>query len=305
MSASMRSFALLMCLAIGACDAQPPLAQDEAAIVGGTPTSDYLASVAIMASNQAFRGQVFCSGTLIADRAVLTAAHCTPDPSYIMIGTDPEAADARFVRVAGTYRDPLYVDGTFEGVSHDDAVLILAEDAPVDVPRIPLASVIPTVGTPVTWVAFGHTYYEAGDKGIKRMASRTVTAADGAIVDTANASCKADSGGSIYVTEADGLHLAGSDRGSLSNCEGDSAFIAARANATFINQMILDHGGGQSAADGAPPEPDAGTGGGGDDDAPAERNGGGGCAMGGQGGPGAAWLVGLALMLLWRRRRLG
>lgn len=283
-----------------AADDELTLGADEAAIVGGEATTGYPATVAVMASNQTFRGQVFCTGTLIARRAVLTAAHCkdSATPAYVMFGSDPEAAGARFVAVAENVLHPDYAEGTIEGVSNDVAILILAADAPADVATVPLVAAPPAVGTPVRWVGFGHTAFEAGDKGIKRTTVETVNDVFGALISTANASCKADSGGSVYL-ETSGLQLAGSVRGSTSNCEGDSSFVSAATHATWIADTIAEHGGGGTDPDGGPTngidagpnDPDASPGGSGDGD-----GGGCGCAVGGARTPAGA--AGLALLLV-------
>jgi MYXO-CTERM domain-containing protein len=304
--------------ALAACAApDDELWVDQGEIVGGTTTTGYLSSVAVMASNQTFRGQVFCSGTVIARRAVLTAAHCMASATarYVMIGSDPEAAGARFVPITDFILHPGYAEGTFEGVSNDIAVLILGENVPDDVVPVPLVPSAPGVGATVRWVAFGHTAFEAGDKGIKRTVVRQVSQVDGALITTGNASCKADSGGSVYVESGAELHLAGEVRGSVTMCTGVSSFISAAHHAAWITSTVEDNGGlgeGPDAGpiphiDAGPDDPDASPSDHDAGDQPGDGGGGGcGCDVGSAGGAPASGALGLGLglaLLLARRRR--
>lgn len=183
------------------------------------------------------------------------------DPAYVMFGTDPEADGARFVAVSEYVRNENYLEMDVEGIEHDIAIAILAEDAPSDVPVIELSAVTPTLGTMVQWVGFGHTAYGADDKGIKRTVGYPVSDFLGRLVGTANASCRADSGGSIYVMEGGTLKLAGSDRGSLSMCVGNSYFVPAALYIDWFNTTIDAHGGRGSPTveDAGVPEADAGA----------------------------------------------
>ena len=216
------------------------------AIVGGAETEGYPATVALMASDHAFRGQVFCTGTLIARRAVLSAAHCM-DPTFVMFGTNPELSSARFVPVSSFIRHDLYAEGDLAGIEHDVAIAILGEDAPGDVAPVEIAFDAPALDQDVTWVGFGHTGYEADDKGVKRAVAFPVIGNLGNLLATANASCRADSGGSIFVEEGGSLLLVGSDRGSASMCTGDSYFVPTSVNAAWMMTTIDEHGGGGTA----------------------------------------------------------
>ncbi|MBK8172045.1 MAG: trypsin-like serine protease [Sandaracinaceae bacterium] len=266
-------FALILPSCMDAMDARDTNAA-RGAIIGGVETTDFPATVALMASDHTFRGQVFCTGTLIARRTVLSAAHCM-DPTFVMFGHDPEAEGARFVPVAEFVRNPDYLEMDVEGIEHDVALAILAEDAPSDVPVIEIASVIPSNGTNVRWVGFGYTSYGGTDKGIKRTVEHPISSNLGRLVGTVNASCRADSGGSIYMMEGGALKLAGSNRGSLSMCEGDSFFVPSQLYVDWFNTTIDEHGGRGgpvTETDGGMSATDAGQSG--DGGAPADVDGG-------------------------------
>lgn len=240
-----RSCAAASLILVAACTASPTterIAARPSAIVGGTETDAYPATVALMASDHAFRGQVFCTGTLIARRAVLSAAHCM-DPSFVMFGNNPELSGATFVPVSSFIRHDLYVEGDLAGIEHDVAIAILSEDAPNDVSPVRVLPAPTSLGVDVTWVGFGHTGYEADDKGLKRTVTHPVTGSLGNLLATANASCRADSGGSVYELVGSELALAGSDRGSASMCTGDSYFVPTSINLDWISATIDANGG--------------------------------------------------------------
>jgi uncharacterized protein (TIGR03382 family) len=203
MSSVPRSFRFLLPLALGALLAacnpshsstSTPTDSARDSLVGGLPTGDYPAVVALWTKDG-----LFCSGTLIGPHAVLTAGHCAGAgvETRAVVSTGPDAAHAeQRVRIREAVRHPQYGEP-----GYDLAVLRLAW-APHQISPLALRTTAlgpGDVGAQVTHVGFGVTASgQATTAGLKRSSVslvRSVTALELEAGSAQTQTCTGDSGG--------------------------------------------------------------------------------------------------------------
>jgi len=188
-------------------------AGDARAIVGGAPDTTHVAVVAIQPVSPSC-GQppteIQCTGTLVAPRIVVTAAHCLNDVDTAQLMAVTFAADvatatdADRVRAIDARIDPTWTSGV-----DDVALLRLEQDAPVAPATLDLTSPAKTSAS-VTVVGFGAD--GAGNTG-KRLSGTalvgTVGAGDFEISASPAMTCNGDSGGPAFETEGSGEQIVG------------------------------------------------------------------------------------------------
>lgn len=242
------SCAVWLALVVPACGGQVPLGRTEMEITKGSKESGYPAVFAL-----AYDGVGGCTGTCIAPRIGLTAAHCLWD-------TDTEILTALFgpEEVSPEAVVPVIAAESDPG-GGDIAALAFAEACPA-VAIANRAELESHVGEPVVMVGYGVTAETAEDYGIKRSGVATLYSLDPAEVGglepgdlaTSNdpsGTCYGDSGGPTFMT-LDGVEVVVgvTSRGSIDeNGEGapcdEGRSIATRADryATFLDDFMATH----------------------------------------------------------------
>ena len=238
MAASGRQWAaLVLALAAAACGAGDPAATSRRAVVNGEPDTEHRAVVALV-----YYGGVFCTGTVIAPRAVLTAGHCLaprdPTQMEVFFGDD-YAAGGQSVAVTEGFLHPDYYMNDARGAPMNDvAVLLLAADAPE--PPLPWQQApLPEMwGEGVTLVGYGVTAAGTTDGlGVRRKVGQTIIALDETFYyysGTDDGTCQGDSGGPMLLDVGGVLVVIGVTSFGDDTCVGFGANTRLDRFAEFI-----------------------------------------------------------------------
>ncbi len=242
------SCAVWLALVVPACGAEAPLGHNQLPITKGAKESGYPAVFAL-----AYDGVGGCTGTCIAPRIGVTAAHCLWD-------TDPEILTALFGQeeVSPEAVVPVIAAESDPG-GGDIAALAFGEACPA-VAIANRAELESHVGEPVIMVGYGVTAEAAEDYGIKRSGVATLYSVNPAEVgglepgdlatgNDPSGTCYGDSGGPTFM-RLDGVEVVVgvTSRGSLDeNGEGapcdEGRSIATRVDryATFLDDFMATH----------------------------------------------------------------
>ncbi|MDC0714212.1 trypsin-like serine protease [Stigmatella sp. ncwal1] len=184
-----------------------------------------------------------CTGTLIANRVVLTAAHCITGggPTLALFGTRRSTPE-QVVDIIERRRHPDFDAATLRA---DLGLLFLASApgvAPLPLPERRLDS--GAVGQALRVVGFGTTAPGAGDPGIKRVGRATLTQVNASTMDMVAAPsqpCDGDSGGSAFLIEDDVEVLAGViSAGDASCARTTHATRIDTYRGTFIEPFLVE-----------------------------------------------------------------
>jgi V8-like Glu-specific endopeptidase len=237
LAATLRRSLVLATMLSAACanDAGESTAVLATAIVKGTPDATDPAVVAIVTRRvhcqEPFVDSV-CTGVLVADRVVLTAAHCalgqTPLDLEIYVGDHVNGGTGRFYAVVDQLVHPLYDATTY---ANDVALLQLALSP--GVPPVSLANVAaPPMGATVRVVGFGLD--ENRHNGDKLQGTSTLAAVDSMVLRTEpspSLACGGDSGAPVFFDDVGGPRLVGVVRSGDASC-------AIYTNATRIDSYV-------------------------------------------------------------------
>ncbi|HUS26960.1 MAG TPA: serine protease [Kofleriaceae bacterium] len=314
-----RAFALGL-VAIPACTAgSSGTASVDQSIIGGTTTqtADWKSVVALEDNP----GDWFCTGTLITDQWVLTAAHCmegeTPAKLHVRFDTNDanNGTNGHAVAVAEIHSNPAF---NFDAWDNDVALIKLA--APVtDRTPTPINRDAIAFGSQVVDVGYGVSDNNDGGGGILRKVSKVTADCAGAndtgivndnlvCMDASDGrgSCFGDSGGPTFVTVGGALQVAGVTSGGTGDAcgAGWDLYTSVHGELAFIDMIMSapsDPGGGDGSGSGE--GSGSGSGSGMDTNDPSNPGNGedGGCSAAG-GGSSSALLV-FALAAVIRRRR--
>ncbi len=223
-----RALAILLALPLGCSDAGggEALSSTTEAIEHGALDEADTTTVALAQGTQ-----IYCSGTLIAPRIVVTAAHCVAfrEPDGVYLGGEQGGALLPVLRAT---RHPSFDLATLQD---DIAIVELAERATVAPAPMSLRSP-PSEGAAIRVVGFGaprgsneHVARRAGDARLDAVRATTFTTRP-----TPGQPCSNDSGGSAYA----GGTLVGVISGGDVDCARFAVYTRVDAYADFLAPFL-------------------------------------------------------------------
>jgi V8-like Glu-specific endopeptidase len=182
----------------------PASASERSEIVGGVTDNGDPATVALVVT-QGGQYEQFCTGTLVAPKTVVTAAHCInaygSQYTYAVNFGTYASSPTRSIKVASQKAHPQY---TSNGQAHDFGVIQLltavTDVTPIAMNHAPLSQA--DVGKTIRHAGFGVTSGAQNGAGTKRQVTYQVRQVSSALIESGASgkqTCNGDSGGPAFM----------------------------------------------------------------------------------------------------------
>jgi hypothetical protein len=229
--------------------AQEPVGERASSIVGGNPTSEYPAVLLLEAPDGGF-----CTGSLVAHRVILTAAHCQVVPGWTATVMDVDQPVASEEVVESVFHRYFHDDSDYM-TAHDLSRARLAGDLPAELlPFVAAPFDEPPLAASLIGVGFG---FDDGvaltGGGVKRVGAFSITwATDDYFVGDGNGTsvCYGDSGGPALMSVDGVATVVGVASGTGESCRSQSRWTRVDAHAADFAIPFVDAWSGPCRGDG-------------------------------------------------------
>ncbi|WP_159455163.1 S1 family peptidase [Pseudobacteriovorax antillogorgiicola] len=223
MNSAWKAAVIASALVLGACGSEQQNSGLDI-INGSIPSDDGLieqSTVALVSSN----GSVFCTGTLVSSRHVISAAHCLQGfGGTLYIGFGRNSSEFTYVRASDYTTNPNYTGSFAKSVPGDISIVELSESAPSKYNPVSIYKGSIS-GQTVYLAGFGQT--ESGGSGQLYYTSvgvSSTTSNELTVYENGTGACYGDSGGPAYVYTNGELQVVGATSRGQTGCRGSSVY---------------------------------------------------------------------------------